>query len=68
MKNIFSANESVKINLFNREKYVFTAESVKKYFSLLNKLIFTDLISENLTEIIISDVSKQIEKDRNSRI
>ena len=38
----FSTDESVKINWFNSEKYVFTGESVKKQIA--------DSISENLTD------------------
>ena len=42
MKNIFSLIISVKINLFNCEKYLFTDESVKRQI--------IDSISENLTD------------------
>ena len=42
MKNIFSTEESVKINWFKSEKYFFTDESVKWQI--------TDSISENLTD------------------
>ena len=42
MKNIFSTDESVKINRFNSEKYFFTDELVKRQI--------TDSISENLTD------------------
>ena len=42
MKNIFFTDESMKINWFNSEKYVFSDESVKRQI--------TDSISENLTD------------------
>ena len=41
-ENIFFTDESVEINLFNSEKYFFTAESVKRQI--------TDSISQNLTD------------------
>ena len=50
MKNIFSIDESVKINWFNGEKYCFTAKSVKRQI--------TDLISENLTD---SDLERNLQ-------
>ena len=42
VKNIFSTDESVKINWFNSEKYFFTDESVKRQT--------TDSISGNFTD------------------
>ena len=42
MKNIFFTDDSVKINGFNSEKYLFTDESVKRQI--------TDSISDNLTD------------------
>ena len=51
VKNIFFTDESVKINWFKSEKYLFTDESVKRQI--------TDSISENLTD---SDLESTDEK------
>ena len=49
VKNIFFTDESVEINWFNSEKYVFTGESVKRQV--------TDSISKDLTDSDLESVS-----------
>ena len=43
---VLSKSESVKFSLIESVICLFTDSSVKKYFSLLNQLIFTEIISE----------------------
>ena len=43
---LLSKSESVKFSLIESMIYLFTDSSVKKSFSLLNQLIFTEIISE----------------------
>ena len=44
--SILSKSESVKFSLIELAICLFTDSSVNKYFSLLNQLIFTEIISE----------------------
>ena len=46
--NLLSKSESVKFSLIESVICLFTDSSVKKYFSLLNQLISTEIISEFL--------------------
>ena len=43
---VLSKSESVKFSLIESVICLFTDSSVKKYFSLLNQSIFTEIISE----------------------
>ena len=43
---LLSKSESAKFSLIESVICLFTDSSVKKYFSLLNQLIFTEIISE----------------------
>ena len=45
-EGLLSKSESVKFSLIESVICLFTDSSVKKYFSLLNQLIFTEIISE----------------------
>ena len=45
---VFSKSESVKFSLIKSVIYLFTDLSVKKYFPLLNQLIFTDSSVEKI--------------------
>ena len=43
---LLSKSESVKFSLIKSVIYLFTDSSVKKYFSLSNQSVFTEIISE----------------------
>ena len=46
MTTLLSKSESVKFSLIESVIYLFTDSSVKKYFSLSNQSIFTEITSE----------------------
>ena len=62
--DVFSKSESVKFCLIESVIRLFTDPSAKKYFSLLNQLIFTGVISEKyfslLNQLIITGVISEI--------
>ena len=61
---LFSKSESVKFSLIESVIYLVTDSPAKKYFSLLNQSVFTEIISEKysslLNQFIFTEVIREI--------